>query len=253
VEVVMRVSARLAMVVAVAGGCGHGEVELEELGPFGPVRSAAWLDLTVGDQELHEFVAGNVPALCDQVTDGAAALQRAVDDWKPALDAASGDPDRVCEAERTFYTDAGRATRTLLRATSQFVTMVLDDREGDPEDPPKDGPYEIGDVDDPSLVGWYTALDRNPFDEALDAGCTGGSLDGATQAVVARYVAEVGTAEADLRTPDRYRITLDTMLARDDGSSRGHLGLVARFDRCVLDLEPGVLPYLPFVTAIGEP
>jgi hypothetical protein len=223
-----------------------------DLPPFGTVRSAAWIELTAASQRVHEFVATDVPGLCGIAEDAARALARIQRDHLRALDDAQGDTSRICDADQAFYADAEQATRVLLRRRASFTTMIFDDREHDPEDPPNDGTYEVGDADDPTFTGWVTEIEDNPFRVAHDRQCADGAWTNARTVTVAVYPIDTGTADC-LEHGDRFRISLDGALVDPNGGPRGPVTLDGRFERCAFEVDPSIVAFLPFVSASSQP
>lgn len=232
--------------------CTSGSVTLDQLDPFGAAASAAWIHLDVDGVESHQFVVADVPDVCNRADDAAFDLAAALADREQALEAAGDDDVAVCDAETTFYDAARLATRSLFRRHGSFATFLFDDLEDDPEDPPNEGPYEVGDADDPTFVGWLTELADNPFEVAGDAGCADAALEVAYDDTVDRFAMASGRATVTLQRADLMRIDLSGELEDADGDPAGAIDVRARFERCDLDLDPEVAGLLlfPAVTAI---
>jgi hypothetical protein len=226
------------MMMMLSAACGPGAVHLDGPTPFGPVRSAVWLELGSGDERSHSFAFLSAKSACNEAQDLLPALAEEEADLALKLEPLLGDTDAQCSIYKEHYARMAELTDPLFGDGLHVLSLVLRDPAESSSTPPAEGLYNpfSPDSDAPYFLGSVSLFEESPHQiraDDFDCGSNAEALDARLEEAVTTWYLTDGEADVSPRASEKaYRLTIEATLEQATGDGAGSLTAQGSLRRC---------------------
>jgi hypothetical protein len=267
----------LCLATLLAAGCRKGSVKMSEVEPFGPIRSALWVEVysysnywgydtyyrddysSYYDTSRYDggyyyynysgdnyFLMSNRVGLCRHLRQAYQDLAdiRVQEEYEGAYEPPVSIDE--CTARVEAAKQYAESTQQLFVKNSNYIRVDLDRNQyGYTTDRPQAGTYEADANQGSSYSGRVSMFHSNPFDFSADAASCVEYTDDASTAATAVAMDEavdtyeVGTGRLNLQQPrwGAFKLSMDGQLVGENGESMGEIALKAKAKRCFIEVS----------------